>query len=41
MNRKQIRWFIATDNQGLLRDKEGKIEYFLKRMIYKLMGLIQ
>ena len=37
MNKHQLMQIVASDNQCILRDKETKFNYFIKRMIYKLI----
>jgi len=34
--RKELKEMIASDYQEILRDKESRIWYFIKRMFYKL-----
>ena len=38
--KRTMEFCIATDKYGLLRDNENKIMYFIKRMYYKLKGLL-
>ncbi len=37
MTNHQLRHFIATDPQGILRVNESKLSYFVKRMWYKVL----
>ena len=41
MNKKQLKYFIATDSHNLLRYGENKIAYFLKKLLYKIELLIK
>ncbi len=38
--KKTMEFCIANDVHGLLRDGENKFLYFIKRMYYKLKGLL-
>ena len=38
--KRTMEFCIAEDKYGLLRDGENKILYFIKRMYYKLKGLL-
>ena len=38
--KKNMQSIIASDKYNLLRDKESKLQYFIKRMYYKLKGLL-
>lgn len=40
MNKKQLKYFIATDTHNILRDGENKIFYFFKKLLYKIELLI-
>lgn len=40
MNKKQLKYFIATDTHNLLRGGENKIKYFFKKLLYKIELLI-
>ena len=40
MNKKQLKYFIATYTHNILRDGENKIFYFFKKLLYKIELLI-
>ena len=39
-HKKELEKIIASDNYNLLRDNDSKLKYFIKRMYYKLKGLL-
>lgn len=38
MYKEKLKNIIASDSMGLLREKESRLFYFLKRMLLKLKG---
>ena len=39
-HKKEMEKIIASDSYNLLRDNENRFKYYIKRMYYKLKGVL-